>query len=224
MTIAVLKHLFQKLLPVKKTQASLFTVQEDRSGSSPSSHTSAASSSSSISSTSSGWLEEDLLRLFSQYDCNGDGKISADELEAMVRALGNIMMTEPDGSHSDFKAEAAIMMEVADLDGDGFIDFLEFATCIAPKAPPASDEGWHPSPDEEEDLKLAFTVYDQNRDGVITAEELHHVLQRVIPGIDGCGKTLADCRNMITAVDKDGDGTVCFGEFAAMMRVTTAIC
>ncbi|CDY28045.1 BnaC05g44470D [Brassica napus] len=69
--------------------------------------------------------------------------------------------------------------------------------------------------DEEEDIIEAFNVFDQNRDGFITVEELRSVLSSL--GLKQ-GRTLEDCKRMISKVDVDGDGMVNFKEFKQMMK------
>lgn len=66
---------------------------------------------------------------------------------------------------------------------------------------------------EEEELRVAFGVYDADGDGKISAEELWNVFQ--ILGDESC--RIEDCRKMIGSVDSDGDGYVCFKDFAKMM-------
>ncbi|XP_019098759.1 PREDICTED: calmodulin-like protein 2, partial [Camelina sativa] len=69
--------------------------------------------------------------------------------------------------------------------------------------------------EEEEDMREAFRVFDQNGDGFITDEELRSVLASM--GLKQ-GRTLEDCKKMISKVDVDGDGMVNFKEFKQMMR------
>ncbi|XP_074576124.1 uncharacterized protein LOC141832527 [Curcuma longa] len=70
-----------------------------------------------------------------------------------------------------------------------------------------------PSPEAEEELREAFAVFDADGDGKISAEELRRVLETL--GDEGC--SLDDCRRMIHGIDTDGDGFVCFNDFARMM-------
>ncbi|MQM06490.1 hypothetical protein Taro_039317 [Colocasia esculenta] len=56
-------------------------------------------------------------RIFKRFDKNGDGKISSAELGEVLQTLGS---ASPD--------EVQHMMREIDTDGDGFIDFSEFAT------------------------------------------------------------------------------------------------
>lgn len=52
-----------------------------------------------------------------------------------------------------------------------------------------------------EDLRGAFLVYDVDRNGAISAEELHQVSRSL-----GERKIMAECVEMIKGVDSDGDG------------------
>ncbi|KAL5225760.1 hypothetical protein ABZP36_012399 [Zizania latifolia] len=66
---------------------------------------------------------------------------------------------------------------------------------------------------DEGELKDTFAVFDADGDGRISAEELRAVLASL--GDERC--SVDDCRRMIGGVDTDGDGFVCFDEFARMM-------
>ncbi|KAG8093559.1 hypothetical protein GUJ93_ZPchr0012g19479 [Zizania palustris] len=66
---------------------------------------------------------------------------------------------------------------------------------------------------DEGELKDTFAVFDADGDGRISAEELRAVLASL--GDESC--SVDDCRRMIGGVDTDGDGFVCFDEFARMM-------
>ncbi|XP_042410067.1 probable calcium-binding protein CML36 [Zingiber officinale] len=68
-------------------------------------------------------------------------------------------------------------------------------------------------PEAEGELREAFAVFDADGDGKISAEELRSVLDKL--GDEAC--SLEDCRRMIHGVDTDGDGFVCFNDFARMM-------
>uniref|UniRef100_A0A0D6QWU2 EF-hand domain-containing protein n=1 Tax=Araucaria cunninghamii TaxID=56994 RepID=A0A0D6QWU2_ARACU len=137
----------------------------------------------------------ELAEVFKKFDANGDGRISASELADILRATG-CQVSE---------AELKIMMEEADLDGDGFISLDEFIhlntkgigndrkACL-------------------EDLKNAFKVFDLDRNGSISADELFQVLKGM-----GEGTTRQDCHDIISNVDRNGDGLVNFEEFKDMM-------
>lgn len=136
--------------------------------------------------------------MFKRFDANGDGKISSSELGEILRSMGGRVGSQ----------ELGLMMKEADADGDGFISLEEFidlntkgndrATCL-------------------EDLKNAFQVFDLDRNGSISADELYQVLKGM-----GDGSTREDCKNMITGVDRNGDGLINFEEFKTMMTSSSS--
>ena len=137
---------------------------------------------------------------FRELDANGDGKISVEEVRRVVMVLmkntgGNIVS---DGWH-----EAAEMVSEADQDGDGYIDLEEFielnrrmsidngrSRILTTNSVDHVDEKFDANhaqgkyivdrsdmtSEDDKVLADAFEVFDTNRDGRITAEELHAVL------------------------------------------------
>ncbi|AQK55133.1 putative calcium-binding protein CML20 [Zea mays] len=136
--------------------------------------------------------EPALVRVFRHFDADGDGRISADEMRELCGCTA---------------VEADEMVAVADRDGDGFISLEELEALF--------EDG-----DRSDTLRAAFAEYDENGDGVITAEELRRALWRL--GIVGEEMTAERCAEMIAVVDIDGDGVVCFDEFKAMMDTAAA--
>jgi len=67
---------------------------------------------------------------------------------------------------------------------------------------------------KEEEMMEAFSVFDEDGDGYISAVELQAVLVRMGLPEAGC---MARVRDMIAAADRDSDGRVDFDEFKAMM-------
>ncbi|URD86845.1 calmodulin-like protein [Musa troglodytarum] len=98
------------------------------------------------------------------------------------------------------------MIEKIDVNGDGCVDVEEFGTLY---------QTIMGERDEDEDMLEAFNVFDQNGDGFITVEELRSVLSSL--GLKQ-GRTVEECRKMISKVDVDGDGKVNFMEFKQMMK------
>ncbi|KAI4311297.1 hypothetical protein MLD38_036202 [Melastoma candidum] len=69
------------------------------------------------------------------------------------------------------------------------------------------------SPEERiAELKEAFTLFDKDGDGCITMEELATVLRSM-----DRNPTEKQLQEMIDEVDSDGNGTIEFGEFLALM-------
>ncbi|CAI9107280.1 OLC1v1006599C1 [Oldenlandia corymbosa var. corymbosa] len=138
----------------------------------------------------------ELRRVFQMFDRNGDGKITKKELHDSLQNLG-IYIPEK---------ELVQMIDKIDANRDGYVDIDEFGTLYQT----IMDER-----DEEEDMREAFNVFDQNGDGFITVEELRSVLSSL--GLKQ-GRTIEDCQLMIKKVDKDGDGMVNYKEFRQMMK------
>ncbi|CAN6466677.1 unnamed protein product [Victoria cruziana] len=120
-----------------------------------------------------------------------DGKLSEEELEHVLKALGR----------NNTRAEVMDMLQVADTDCDGFIDFKEFMDVI----------GMYGGVTESE-IESAFRVFDLDGNGRISGEELYKVLKRL-----GERCSLEECKRMVKGVDKNGDGQVDIHEFMMMM-------
>ncbi|KAJ1280916.1 hypothetical protein BS78_04G268400 [Paspalum vaginatum] len=137
-------------------------------------------------------LEPELVRVFRHFDADGDDRISAAEMRDSCGCTA---------------AEAEEMIAAADCDGDGFISIHELGALF--------EDG-----DQADTLRAAFEEYDENGDGVITAEELRRALRRL--GLCGDEMTAERCVEMVAAVDRDGDGVISFDEFKAMMATKPA--
>jgi calmodulin len=66
-----------------------------------------------------------------------------------------------------------------------------------------------------EEVKEAFDVFDENRDGFIDAGELQRVL--CILGLKE-GKQMENCKKMIRTFDENRDGKIDFNEFVKFME------
>ncbi|KAL8133668.1 calmodulin-like protein 3 [Apium graveolens] len=139
---------------------------------------------------------DELRKVFEMFDHNGDGRITKQELNQSLENMGIFI---PD-------QELSQMIEKIDVNKDGCVDIDEFGDLY---------QTIMNTREEEEDMKEAFSVFDQNGDGFITVEELKSVLASL--GLKQ-GRTEEDCKTMIKKVDVDGDGRVNYNEFKQMMK------
>lgn len=139
---------------------------------------------------------DELRKVFEMFDHNGDGRITKQELSESLGKMGIFIPDE----------ELSQMIEKIDVNKDGCVDIDEFGDLY---------QTLMNAREEEEDMKEAFNVFDQNGDGFITVEELKSVLASL--GLKQ-GRTEEECKTMIMKVDVDGDGRVNFNEFKQMMR------
>ncbi|KAH9293361.1 hypothetical protein KI387_041435, partial [Taxus chinensis] len=148
-----------------------------------------------------------LSRIFDAFDGNGDGQISVEELGQALEKLGlPIPLPELKSTVDGFFSPAG---DALDFDG-----FSALHRSLGDKLFGVSDgvgEGVNFTDEEEEDLKEAFGVFDEDGDGFICAKELQGVLSRL-----GLAEA-KDVRNMIHSVDENRDGLVDFLEFKHMM-------
>lgn len=145
----------------------------------------------------------ELKRVFATFDKNGDGFITKQELRESLKNI-RIFSTEK---------EVEEMVVKVDANGDGLIDFDEF--CILCQAMDGHDQKEEGDIVETGELKEAFDVFDKDKDGLISVEELGSVLCSL--GLKE-GNKMENCKEMIKKVDMDGDGMVSFDEFKRMMN------
>lgn len=151
--------------------------------------------------------KEELKRVFATFDKNGDGFITKLELRESMKNIG-ISLTAKDVDE---------MVERVDANDDGLIDpdeFCELYESMGGGGGGGDDERDREG-DGEEDMKEAFDVFDADKDGSISVEELRAVLDSL--GLKE-GNRVEDCKKMIRKIDMDGDGVVNFEEFKKMMR------
>ncbi|GAY50923.1 hypothetical protein CUMW_130350 [Citrus unshiu] len=132
------------------------------------------------------------LRMFKSIDTDNSGTITLEELKQGLAKQGTKL--------SEYEAKQ--LMEAADADGNGTIDYHEFITATM-----------HLNRmDREEHLYTAFQHFDKDNSGFITTEELEQVLREY--GMND-GK---DIKEVISEVDNDNDGRINYEEFVTMMR------
>ncbi|KAM0884614.1 hypothetical protein ACQ4PT_030863 [Festuca glaucescens] len=143
--------------------------------------------------------------VFAAFDKDGDGKLSASELQCgMAATLGE-----------NVSEEAVAILAAADVDGDGTLNREEFSSLAA---------GAHKDDDDDvvgqRCLREAFGMYASSsmddrttKATTITPASLRRTLSRL--GLHELG--VEECRAMICRFDLDGDGALSFDEFRVMM-------
>ena len=93
------------------------------------------------------------------------------------------------------------IMKIADLDGNGEIEYSEWVVATTDKQNLLTDEK----------LQTAFKLFDRDGGGTISAKELKEVL--------GVGKNIDEnvWSDLIQEVDENGDCEISFPEFKKMM-------
>ena len=136
---------------------------------------------------------EELKKAFSLFDKSGNGIITAIELGAAMRSLGQ----------HPTEVELQDVINEVDADGDGCIDFPEFLCIMA---------GQRMEQVTEEDLIEGFKVFDKDGNGFISTKEIRHVMI-------GLGEIFTDQEvdDMIRESDLDRDGQINYAEFVKMM-------
>ncbi|CAL9187735.1 unnamed protein product [Musa hybrid cultivar] len=136
-----------------------------------------------------------LKEMFKSIDTDNSGTITFEELKAGLPKLGNLGIKISE-------SEVRQLMEAADVDGNGSIDYIEFITATM-----------HMNRVEREDhLYKAFEYFDEDKSGYITVEELEQALKKYNMGDE---KTI---KEIIAEVDTDKDGRINYDEFVTMMR------
>ena len=95
------------------------------------------------------------------------------------------------------------MINEADTDGNGEVDFNEFLGLMTRKI----NEG-----NEEEEMMDAFSIFDRNGDGFISAKEIKLVLKYL-----GEEPDEEEINGMIKEADRDCDGLISYRDFRDMM-------
>ena len=133
---------------------------------------------------------EELKKIFTMIDKNGDGRLTYDELkEGFERVFGE--------SLTEFEFEKIVSH--IDQDQDGFIGYEEFLRVSMDQKIILT----------EQNLKIAFNKFDDNGDGTLSFEEI----RRVMGAEDG-----PYFKEIINRLDLGKDGLVSYDKFCSMMR------
>lgn len=141
--------------------------------------------------------EVEIMRdMFSLMDTDNDGKVTFEELRAGLKKVGS-QLAEP---------EIKLLMDVADVDGNGVLDYGEFVAVTMHLQRMENDAH----------IRRAFVFFDKDGSGFIELDELREALA------DESGETDNDVLNdIMREVDTDKDGQISYDEFVAMMKSGT---
>ncbi|KAG5011253.1 hypothetical protein AAZX31_07G241700 [Glycine max] len=133
-----------------------------------------------------------LKAMFANMDTDSSGTITYEELKTGLARIGSRLS----------EAEVKQLMDAADVDGNGSIDYLEFISATMHRHRLERDEH----------LYKAFQYFDKDNSGYITRDELETAMTQ-----HGMGDE-ATIKEIISEVDTDNDGRINYEEFCAMMR------
>eukprot|EP00850_Spirogloea_muscicola_P004316 SM000018S03681 [mRNA] locus=s18:768646:772669:- [translate_table: standard] len=138
-----------------------------------------------------------LRSVFRMMDADNSGSITVDELRQGLTRIGSNLS----------EVEVRQLLEAADVDGDGTIDYGEFVAATMHMQ----------RMENEAHIHAAFDHFDRDHSGFIDVEELTIGLGNDMPANDSARVI----RDIINEVDTDHDGRISYDEFASMMRKGT---
>lgn len=134
----------------------------------------------------------ELRKAFMDFDENGDGRLTKEEL---YKGLTRIM------TPGEARDEVNRIMEIIDVDKNGYIEYEEFLRASLNMSKVLT----------EQNLQVAFNMFDKDRSGKITTDEIRDVLGKEAKISDNVWKQI------VHEIDGNGDGEVSFNEFKHMM-------
>merc|ERR1712128_32475 len=140
---------------------------------------------------------------FKQFDTDNDGAITRQEVIQGMKVSGRDFNNE----------EIDTLFVLADRDGDGQIDFPEFALIMIPTAPERISK-LKRKYNSKSAVEAAFKKFDSDNDGAIDSKEL-------ATGLKNSGICLTDqeIETIFAVADLDGDGQIDMGEFCQLLGV-----
>ncbi|EDW18836.1 neo-calmodulin [Drosophila mojavensis] len=131
---------------------------------------------------------------FSLLDRDGEGLVQTRELALFFYSLG----LEP-----PIESELTDLVNQVDMSGNGFIEFEEFADAMILRLT---------YPQDEDDIREAFRIYDKENTGYIRADQVGNVMSQL-----SWKPTEEELDNYIRLGDEDKDGLLSYEEFTKMM-------
>ena len=137
-------------------------------------------------------MTKELRKCFIQFDSNGDGRLDKQEL---INGLKSV------DKNNNLEKEVDRVMNIIDVDGNGFIEYEEFLRASLDIKKILT----------EENIKIVFQLFDPDNTGKITPEELKKVMGHNAFEIED-----EVWGQMIDAIDLDRDGVISYKEFKRM--------
>lgn len=134
-----------------------------------------------------------LRRVFIYFDNNGDGRLTKDEL---IKGFSLVLTVE------EAEKEANRVMDIIDVDGNGFIEYEEFLRASIDQEKILT----------EDNLKTSFRLFDINSRNKINPSELKKVLGQGMENIDD-----NVWKELVSEIDSNKNGEICFDDFKRMM-------
>ena len=136
---------------------------------------------------------KNLRKVFIEFDKRGDGRLNKEEL---IDGLSMVLEREK------AEKEANRIMEIIDVDGNGFIEYEEFLRAGLDKKKILTTEN----------VRNVFRLFDQDGSGKISPEELKKVMGQGSDDIDD-----KVWLKLVEEIDLNKDGEISFHEFDKMM-------
>ena len=138
-------------------------------------------------------MTKELRKCFIQFDTNGDGRLDKQELINGLKFMDK---------HNNLEQEVERVMNIIDVDGNGFIEYEEFLRASLDIQKILT----------EENIKIVFNLFDPDGTGKITPSELKKVL-----GHNAYEVSDEVWAQIIDDIDLDKDGVISFNEFRHML-------
>jgi calmodulin len=141
--------------------------------------------------------EEYYRNMFDQFDEDGSGELDAEEVRALMKALGREL--------SDYELTTA--MGLMDEDGGGTVCWEEFLKWF----------GW--LTDSDLSVRQIFEAIDGDGSGSLDADECRLAVMRLCKESDGVQLSEEEVESAVRLMDRDGNGDVDCDEFAEWWSV-----
>ena len=137
--------------------------------------------------------------VFVLFDVDGNGKIDIEEFKDVMRAFGYIDVPDEEVLH---------MLEFVDADGSGEIDFDEFVQLMERTAGSNENQNKMNGMNKSRDWQIAFDIFDTDRDGILSAEDLASSLRSF-----GRQISRQEAQDMIDSVGRSTRGYLTLKDF-----------